>query len=324
MTLRLGKWRGLQQTTTRQGTFCVLAIDHRNNLRQAVNPADPDAVPAEELIRLKCEIVAALAPVCSAVLIDPELGGAQCLAEGAIPGHVGLIMALEATGYTGDPTQRESRILAGWSIEKARRMSASGVKLLVYYHPDAPNAAKQEQLVEQVGEACARLDVAFFLEPLSYSLDPARKKLSSQERRQVVIETAQRLVPLGVDVLKAEFPVDVAEESDERLWQAACAELTTVCPVPWLLLSAAVDYETYLKQVRVACEAGASGVMAGRAVWQEAVGLQGQTRQQFLTTTAHKRMLRLRALCDALGRPLDAVVERPIPALDWYLNYPEA
>lgn len=319
MTPRLGKWRGLQQTTTRRGTFSVLAIDHRNNLRQAMNPD----TSTEELIRLKCEIVAALAPACSAVLIDPELGGAQCIAEGALPGNVGLIMALEATGYTGDPTQRESRILEGWSIEKAQRMGASGVKLLVYYHPDAPNAAKQEQLVEQVGETCARLDVAFFLEPLSYSLDPARRKLPSEERRQVVIETARRLVPLGADVLKAEFPVDTSEESDEKVWQEACAELTAVCPVPWLLLSAAVDYETYLRQVRVACEAGASGVMAGRAVWQEAVGLQGQARQQFLTTTAYERMLRLRALCDALGRPLGAVVERPMPAPDWYLNYPE-
>ncbi len=115
-------------------TFSVLAIDHRNNLRQAMNPD----TSTEELIRLKCEIVAALAPACSAVLIDPELGGAQCIAEGALPGNVGLIMALEATGYTGDPTQRESRILEGWSIEKAQRMGASGVKLLVYYHPDAP------------------------------------------------------------------------------------------------------------------------------------------------------------------------------------------
>ena len=42
--------------------------------------------------------------------------------------------------------------------------------------------------------------------------------------------------------------------------------MTEVSTVPWVLLSASVSYDIYLKQVRVACEAGASGVMAGRVM----------------------------------------------------------
>ena len=37
--------------------------------------------------------------------------------------------------------------------------------------------------------------------------------------------------------------------------------------VPWVLLSGGVPFETFFRQTQVACEAGASGVMVGRAVW---------------------------------------------------------
>ena len=49
-------------------------------------------------------------------------------------------------------------------------------------------------------------------------------QLPPEQRRRVVIETARRLVPLGADILKAEFPVDVSIEPDENIWRDACEE----------------------------------------------------------------------------------------------------
>ncbi|MFN6120893.1 MAG: hypothetical protein ACK5CE_14850, partial [Actinomycetes bacterium] len=49
----------------------------------------------------------------------------------ALPGRVGLVMALDETGYVGDPTARQSQILPGWNAAKIRRMGASAAKLLV-------------------------------------------------------------------------------------------------------------------------------------------------------------------------------------------------
>src|SRR5437016_476183 len=121
-TLSLGKFRGLQQCSTPQGALAVLALDHRNNLRQALRPEAPDSVTDEEMVAFKQQVVACLAPAASAVLLDPEVGAAQCVASGVLPGGTGLVVAVEATGYTGDPTARQSRILPGWSVEKARRM----------------------------------------------------------------------------------------------------------------------------------------------------------------------------------------------------------
>ena len=64
-----------------------------------------------------------------------------------------------------------SRLLPGWDVAKAKRLGASAAKLLVYYHPDAPNAADQERLVADVAAACREQDLALFVEPLSFGLD---------------------------------------------------------------------------------------------------------------------------------------------------------
>ena len=315
----IGKLRGLQQCTSARGTFTCLALDHRQNLRRALDPADPASVSDAELSRFKLEVTAALSDLGTAVLLDPEFSAAQAIAAGALPGNTAFVVAVESTGYGGPPTARQSQILPGWTVEKARRMGASMVKLLVYYHPDSPTAPEVEAFVRQVVDECARHDLGLMLEPLSYSLDAARK-LSSAEKHRVVIETARRLVMPGVEVLKAEFPLDVAEEPDETRWAQACAEISSASAAPWIVLSAAVDYQIYLRQVEVACRAGASGSAVGRAVWQEAVGLEGEARMAFLRSTGRERLGRLTALCSELGKPVGDFYAAEAP-FDWYKNY---
>jgi tagatose 1,6-diphosphate aldolase len=303
----MGKTRRLQQCATDRGVFSILAVDHRQSLRRALDPQNPGGVPDEALVAFKQGVTAHLAPAASAVLLDPEFGAAQAIAAGALRGATGLIVALERTGYTGAPTARVSELLPGWDAERAMRMGASGAKLLAYYHPDAPTAPQAEALVRQVAASCAEADLPFFLEPISYSLDPAWPRLSPQERRRVVVETARRLTVIpGVDALKVQFPLDVASVPSEAEWLAACRELTDVSRVPWVLLSAGVDFETYLRQVVVAAGAGASGVAVGRAVWREAAELPPEARDTFLSTVARERMARVTALCQALARPWTA------------------
>ena len=321
ISLSIGKQRHLQQCSTPNRALAILALDQRNNLRQALNPENPDAVTYTDMVDFKREVVSAIGAAASAVLLDPEFGTAQCIQSGALAGKTGLLAAIEATGYTGDPTARESQVLPGWSVAKAKRMGASAVKLLVYYHPDAPSAAGIEALVRQVGAECDEHELPLFLEPLSYSPDPARKKLSPDERYQVVIESGRRLTPLGVDILKAEFPLDVASESDEARWFAACREVTAASVVPWVLLSAGVDFNVYLRQVVVACQAGACGVAAGRAVWKEATSVMGEARHHMLRNTAYRRMQQLTEVCDALARPWTSHFTAAEIEENWYAAY---
>jgi len=311
--ISIGKFRGLQQISSKRGTITALALDHRQNLRKA-NPA---FLEDAELSRFKLDVTKALAHRATAVLLDPEVSAAQAIASRAIP-NVGLVVAVESTGYTGDATARHAQIIPGWSVEKAKRMGASAIKLLVYYHPDSPTAKEVEDFTAKIAEDCTKHDLVLMLEPLSYSLDE-NKKLSSDEKRYVVVETAKRLTSLNVDILKAEFPLDM-KETNESKWMDACKEISSASSIPWILLSAAVDYETFLHQVAVACTTGASGIAVGRAVWKDAVTMSSNERLHFLRTTAKYRLSRLTSLCHALATPFTNFYQTDAP-FDWYKSY---
>jgi tagatose-1,6-bisphosphate aldolase len=319
-TISIGKLRGLQQCSSPGGTFTCLALDHRQNLRCVLNPADPGSVSDLELSRFKLDVTSVLAGAATAVLLDPEYSAAQAVAAGVIPGKTPFVVAIESTGYGGEPTARQSQILPGWSVEKAKRMGASMIKLLVYYHPDSPTAKETETFVRQVADECTRYDLGIMLEPLSYSL-VADKKLPSAEKRYVVTETARRLTIPGVDVLKAEFPLDIATDPLESEWTKACGEISSLSRAPWILLSAAVDFATYLRQIKVACQAGASGIAVGRAIWQEAVLLTGQERITFLKGEARLRLETLTKICTELGRPWTDFYNPVEITPDWYKTY---
>lgn len=320
-TIGIGKYRGLQRCSTLKNTISVLALDHRQNLRKAMNPQNPDLTTDAELIGFKRDVVECVAGEASALLLDPEVGLAQNIQANSIPKGIGLLATLEETGYTGEADARLATILPGWSVEKARKMGADAVKLLIYYHPDAGAAPTIESLVKRISEDCEKEDIPFFLETLSYSIDPKTPKLSNEERTRVVIETAKRLTPLGIDILKAEFPVDVSVDQDEISWTKACSELTKVSEVPWILLSASVPFETFQKQTTIACLQGASGVAVGRAIWQEAVPLKGKPRRSFLCEEGKERMKRITDVCLRFGHPWTEKFNLAEPTSDWYKSY---
>jgi len=92
-------------------------------------------------------------------------------------------------------------------------------------------------------------------------------KLTSEEKRYVVVESARRLTPLNLDILKGRIPV--RHQRYRRIQVEGCLQRDLICSVtPWILLSAAVDYETYVRQVTVACTQAPAGSRSARAVWK--------------------------------------------------------
>jgi tagatose-1,6-bisphosphate aldolase len=302
-----GKFWNLSRCALPQGGFSILALDHRNNLRKSINPQNPQSVPDETLSSLKLKITHSIAKNASALLIDPEVGLFPVVSQNALPKSVGLIVALEATGYVGETTQRVSKVLDYWSVKKVQRLGANAVKLLVYYHPDSSTTKEIEGLVNDVNEICNETDLPFILEILTYSIDNKTSKLKGSERKKVVIESARRLSKIGGDLLKLEFPADIAGDTDQQSWINSCTDLTAVCQAPWVLLSASVDFPTYLDQVRAACKAGAVGIAAGRAVWKEAVQLEGSAQQEFLIRDASTRLKKLSRLVSELSPKFERI-----------------
>ena len=323
MSFLPGTRRGLDACASARGTFAVLALDHRQNLRRELRPEDPAAATYEEMVAFKRAVVRALAPAATATLLDPEIGAAQAIADGSLPGRAGLLVAVEATGYEGPSQARVSRILPGWSVEQAKRMGASAAKLLVYYHPDAANTDAQERLVADTAAECERLDLPLFVEPLGY--DPrSGGRLTGEARRACVLETARRLTRIGGTVLKAEFPYDAAV-TDEAAWSDACRGLDAASAVPWVLLSGGVDDATFARQVATACRAGASGVLVGRSVWSSAATMAAPERDAWLATEGRARLETLVRLVDELGTPWHArpnpLTAAAAPGDGWYRRY---
>ena len=305
--LSLGKVRALQSVSTERGVFTILAVDHRDAMRAMLNRKQPETVSAKQLTEIKLSIVRTIGSLATAVLLDPVYSIGQAIAQRALPPRTAFLSAMEEQGYLGNPYSRQTTMLEGWGIEKAKMLGASGVKVLLFYHPQAGDATEmQEQLITGLLAECSRFDIPMFLEPIIYSPDPNVSKDSAAfaaERPRMMSETARRLGALKPDVLKLEFPADCKYETDEALWQDACAQLNEASPVPWTLLSGGDSFDVFQEQLKVACQNGCSGFLVGRALWQDAVYLQGNERDAFLRGEASKRWHTLHTIAETYAHP---------------------
>jgi tagatose 1,6-diphosphate aldolase len=328
--LSIGKLRGLQQIADKKGILTVCALDHRDSLRRALNEKDPDAVSYEDMVRFKLDLCRIVSPLASAVLLDPVYGAGQAIEAGALSGQTGLLVSTEMTGYSGESTARITKLLPGWGVRKIRRMGASAVKLLIYFRPDVKDvASRQVELVKALADDCIKEDIPLLVESVAYptAAEKTRPEEFSRKKPDLVLEAARQLTVLPIDVLKSEFPADISYEKDEGKLQTYCQQLTQASRLPWVLLSAGVSYDDFKKEVEMACKAGASGFMAGRALWQEATKVKSrEERLSFFRDTTAARLKEIADIADTSGTPWYARMGHEDGkfadlAEGWYKNY---
>ncbi|HEX7736820.1 MAG TPA: tagatose 1,6-diphosphate aldolase, partial [Ktedonobacteraceae bacterium] len=167
-----GKQAGLNACANQQGIIAALAVDHRDNLRQAIAAARgaEGQASAEDMHVFKSAVARALTPYASALLMDVEYGlaAASSRAEGT-----GLMFAYEKSGYDFQVKGRLPDLLPEWSVRRLVEAGAQAIKILLYYNPldqQAINRVKHAY-IERIGAECQALDVPFFLEPLVYDAE---------------------------------------------------------------------------------------------------------------------------------------------------------
>ncbi|MHB2026385.1 MAG: tagatose 1,6-diphosphate aldolase [Elusimicrobiota bacterium] len=300
-----GKLSGLRQITDSSGRFKVLALDQSNSfkksLRASAERAGRPAEPTYEDIRdAKLEMVRALAPLASAVLLDVNYGARQALNSHSLPKNAGLIVRVEASRDPGIPAEYEP----GWSVEKIKRMGAAAVKLLVYLDAqDSANVKAQLEFAEKVSLECRRCDILLMTEELSFPRKGEDKSSASYLERKTknVMDSARLLGPI-TDILKLEFPGDIRSSGMPRI-NDVLSELDEIAIRPWVLLSAGEKFDIFARQVEAAMSRGCSGYMAGRAIFNEYFEEPaGSPRGQFLAQTGVARMRTLNAIVDAKSR----------------------
>jgi tagatose 1,6-diphosphate aldolase len=306
-----GKLRGLQRISNPNGTLTMLALDQNSSMidmaSKALKAKGQDREPSyEEIVEAKLDMMRQMAPAASGVLIDAYYGAWSAIASGAIPPDKGMLVRVEKSGgpknKVGAPLVE---VEPGWSVEKIKLMGADAVKLLAPFEPyEYASAEHQLAMIESIADECKKYDILMLLEPVAFPFGGEKKTDGSflDRKAATVIESARQL-SRHCDVYKAEFPGTLGHESDEQLRDNLEA-LGAASATPWVLLSAGVDYDDYYKQVTMAMEAGASGVLGGRAFWKEYFLQDGEeAHTRFAATTGHKRVADVDVVVREHGTP---------------------
>ena len=175
-----------------------------------------------------------------------------------------------------------------------RELGGTGGKIMVYLRADRPDANGHNMaIMRQCIADFAKEDLLVVTEFLTYPLpgeDPAAYKAAFPS----LIEGGTRLsLGAGAKVLKLPYPGSAE----------SCARITAMCgPMPWSVLSAGVDHETFLGQIEIAMANGASGVIAGRALWKDCLSLDRAKQRDMLTSKALPRLRQIQAILDRYPR----------------------
>jgi sulfofructosephosphate aldolase len=273
--------RALQQLTTDDGWLAIVANDQRQSLVSLRERAGLP-VTADELRALKADIVEALGPDASGVLLDPQFALPALVDDGVVPRDTGILVATERSGpQTADGLKVAEVLLRPSDV---RRLGGTAAKLLVYVRPDREDTeGPNGRVVAQLAEACAAADLLLFVEVLTYRLSDEEPAEYERRKPDLGCEAALLVESCGAKVLKLESPGS----------ESACARLTDALSVPWAVLSAGVDHDTFTTTLRDAVAGGALGFIAGRSLWKEAALLEPSERRSFLLGEGRRRLAEL-------------------------------
>ncbi|UWQ15371.1 tagatose 1,6-diphosphate aldolase [Aliiroseovarius sp. M344] len=277
-TLSPGKLWGLRRMADENGIFKMTAVDQRPPIKGPIAAhLGVDTAPWDQVARFKGLLVETLQAQSTAMLLDPHY--AIPYAVDMLSPTKGLIVTLEDSLFEETPEGRFSSDIDDWSVAKIKRMGGDAVKVLAWYRPDAGDAvnAAQKDYVKRIGEECAKHDIPFLFELLVYPLatDAHQTKeyieMQGKKADDVLASVEEFAKPdYGVDVFKLESPVNASDADGSSGVQAVFDEMGRLAGRPWVMLSAGAGKPEFARVLEHAFAAGASGFLAGRAIWLDA------------------------------------------------------
>lgn len=317
-----GKFAGIEACANEHGVIAAAAMDQRGSLKKSIGKAMGRDASDADLTQFKVAVSKVLTPYSSAILMDPEYGlpALKVRAKGT-----GVLLAYEKTGYDADPQNRLPDLLDEWSVYRLKEAGANAVKILLYYNPfdtERITAIKQA-FIERVGAECRANDLPFFLEPLAYDnkYDEKGAEFAKLKPKYVTAYMEEFSKDrYGVDVLKVEVPINMKYCSGttactgESVYtredaKALFREAASAAKKPFIYLSAGVTDAVFRETIQLAGESGThfSGVLCGRATWQDAVQIFGsegtQAAEKWLLDRGVKNITALNEIVDAFAKP---------------------
>ena len=283
--------RGYQQICGRDGAMMVIAADQRGGMRtiMAARPGEEAAITETMLGETKADITRYLASQASCILLDPVCAVPTIVDNGTLARDTALLIGLDASGFDTTPEGYQlSRLVPGVDARRVRELGGTGGKIMVYIRADRPEANTANlDILRRCIEDFAKEDMLLVVEFLTYALPGESRDEYKASFPGLIEEGTRRFLDLGSKVLKLPYPGN----------GRSCARITAMCgAVPWAVLSAGVDHETFLGQVDIAMANGASGVIAGRALWKDCISLDRSVTRDRLTNVAVARLRQIQAI----------------------------
>ena len=281
---------GLARAT---GAYAMVALDQRESLRQMFERTRGTSVGDDVLVDFKRAAAELLAPHASAVLLDTQFGLPAFDAIQDVPSCGRILAADLIIAPPGDPSA-DTAIDESVVPSEAAARGAMALKLLVIWRGEENRDACVEKVSRFIA-SCHEADLPAVVEPITR---PPRAG-GAWDREAALVEAARTLGELGPDLYKSEVPFQ--GKGDGAAIVEVAQGITAALRCPWVVLSQGVSIPDYPRAVELSCQGGASGFLAGRAVWSDAL-----ETEDYRTAIAERSVARLQGLIAIIDRVVSA------------------
>ncbi len=277
------------------GALAMVAVDQREALRGmfAVHQSAP--VADEQLTQFKVDVARELSPFASALLVDQEFGVDAIIDQKALVDTCGLIAAADL--LVGPPGGAATDTAVDPDVDPLRMkdIGSVGLKFLVLWRNDeSPDV--RAKLVEDFNKLCAVSGLPSIIEII---VKPPMDASKSFNREEELIIAAREAATWKPDLYKAEVPFH--GEGDLNLVTKNAERISEAIGSPWVVLSNGVKQPYFNDAVKACAMGGASGFLAGRAVWADIVGAADIPKA--LREVSIPRLERLAEIVDTHAKP---------------------
>jgi sulfofructosephosphate aldolase len=247
------------------GGYAMLALDQREAMRAMFAAHQDEPVTDAQLTEFKLVAVRVLTPYASGVLVDRQFAWDAVVERKAVAPACGLIAAADA--LLPDEHEPVADVAIDYAVvpERVRDQGAVAMKLLVLWRPDDDPSARRS-LVGEFLRRCHAAGLVSIIEPVARAPRDGR----AWDREDSIVAAAKELGSVGADIYKAEVPY--YGQGDPDAVRRRCEQISDAVAGPWVVLSSGVPAEIFPTAVALACRSGASGFLAGRAIWASVIG----------------------------------------------------
>lgn len=248
------------------GALAMVAVDQREALRGMFAPHQSAPVPDSQLTQFKVDVARELSPFASALLVDQEFGIDAIIEQKALKGSCGLIAAADLLVGPAGGAATDTAVDPDVDPIRMRDIGSVGLKFLVLWRNDeSPDT--RAKLVEDFNKLCKVSGLPSIIEII---VKPPMDSSKSFNREEELITAAREASSWKPDLYKAEVPFH--GEGDMNLVTKNAERISEAIGSPWVVLSNGVKQPFFNDAVKACAIGGASGFLAGRAVWADIVG----------------------------------------------------